>query len=1000
MWFIRCIPFGWCFKACASVLLCLLAGLAQAQSDAVELEFRKPDAAETLRLNKLLSQPVDATLTGAALRQLYWDKENAARIVGDIAQREQVLRAAVAALADPGFKRNLGQLLMAKGQFDAGFALMKQAAAEGGPVEHVFSTSTMVCDLFTQNRDAEARALAQEVDGKITGLLRRMKDPEKQVKLWRAAARRADCLSQLEDRIGHTRQATEYARSSEQYARMALQQNDSQSTAAAKAGTLIDVAGALARKLGVSLAADQLNDAEAALGEYVRFSRDYQLPAFKQADLYKQAGHLRFAQREFMQSERFLRKADGLLASLGQEPTGHRRSSNLRDVVMAQIGQHQWQAALAELERYDRLLAQAAATTPKTQFPLVRGLVYLENAREQEAVALLELAASQMRTQYGPAHFYTAQASGLHGAALWRSNSPALRARALPLLKTAVRDFMAPGNADFLLTTGIRKEIQEIVFSAYLDAAASTSVQEAVDALGPADWARGGVVKDALNDAAVRSAAATPALAEVVRREQDAKNEISGLRRFLAGELGASETPLPQVAAQMRERIAALEAERVKLQAEVKAKFPNYDQLIRPQAPSAQDIAHKLAPDQVLLHILPSRGAVYVWAISKDQGTGFAKADITEAQVKQLVAKLRSQLDFGTASSAGTLFDGAAAHALYDKLLAPMAAQLERKTMLIVAAGGALSQLPFGLLQTAAGGGSDAQAPWLIRKMSVSQVPSLSSWLAIKSLGRAKSASQAFAGWADPAFALQAASASPTSPATRRVALTRAAAPGAGADPEDITSLVAPGLLYASIPTLPETREELQSIAAALQADPQQDLLLGSGATRDSVLQASSNGSLGNKRVLAFATHGLMAGDLPSLTQPALALAATGREVQEPLAALLTLQDVLTLKLNADWVVLSACNTAAEDGRGDEVMSGLARGFFYAGSRALLVTHWAVESESAKMLTTETFKHYVANPGAPKAESLRQAMLKVMGLPPFRHPAYWAPYALVGDGGR
>ena len=99
-------------------------------------------------------------------------------------------------------------------------------------------------------------------------------------------------------------------------------------------------------------------------------------------------------------------------------------------------------------------------------------------------------------------------------------------------------------------------------------------------------------------------------------------------------------------------------------------------------------------------------------------------------------------------------------------------------------------------------------------------------------------------------------------------------------------------------------------------------------------------------------------------------------------------------------MVLSACNSAAEDGRGDEVMSGLARGFFYAGSRSLLVTHWAVESVSAKLLTTETFSHYAANAAAPKAESLRQAMLKVMAMPEYRHPAFWAPYALVGDGGR
>ena len=99
-------------------------------------------------------------------------------------------------------------------------------------------------------------------------------------------------------------------------------------------------------------------------------------------------------------------------------------------------------------------------------------------------------------------------------------------------------------------------------------------------------------------------------------------------------------------------------------------------------------------------------------------------------------------------------------------------------------------------------------------------------------------------------------------------------------------------------------------------------------------------------------------------------------------------------------MLLSACNTAAADGRADEALSGLARGFFYAGSRSLLVTHWAVESESAALLTSHTLQHYSQNPQARKAESLRQAMLSVMQEPRFAHPAFWAPYALVGDGGR
>jgi CHAT domain-containing protein len=166
------------------------------------------------------------------------------------------------------------------------------------------------------------------------------------------------------------------------------------------------------------------------------------------------------------------------------------------------------------------------------------------------------------------------------------------------------------------------------------------------------------------------------------------------------------------------------------------------------------------------------------------------------------------------------------------------------------------------------------------------------------------------------------------------------------------------------------------------------------------VLTQNKNGNLAKQRVVAFATHGLMAGDLPNLTQPALAMAGTKDDATNVLAPLLTLEDVLTLKLNADWVVLSACNTAAADGKAEEALSGLARGFFYAGSRSLLVTHWAVDSESAVTLTTETFKNYQSKPTQAKAESLRQAMLTVMSNPDTAHPTYWAPYALVGDGAR
>jgi len=617
----------WFARALVALLLGLTCGLAQSQSDDLEQEFKKPDAVEAARLQKLVDEPAPSTLSKSELIDYFWDKELAARILGVNQRREEILREAIAAVGVPGMKRNLGQMLLNRGQFAEGNALMKQAASEGNPPENAFASATIVCDLYDQNKDAEARAMAREVEAKVKALLARLKDPKPLIHVWRAASRKDVCLSKLEDRVGHTAQAVEFARSGEQYARMALQEVDKLSNAAARNGVLIDVSSSIARKIESTLAAERLNDAEQALAEYVRFSRDYQLPAGKLSDLYEHAAHLRLAQRQFVQAERYLRKSDATLAAMGQGPLGIARTKDARDLILALIGQHNWKLALAELERLDQLAAEKGegSAQKRIQLPFLRGMVYLNIGRAKEAVRLLEQATLARQELYGPTHFYTAQTRGLWGAALWRSESEEFRRKALPVLKAAVKDFMAPANVDFQEGIGIRKEMREWIFSAYLDAAAASSMQEALDALGPADWARVGVVKDALNDAAVRSAAGTPALAEVVRREQDAKNEIAGLRRFLAGELGGKESPLPQIAAQMRDRITTLEAERAGLLSDVKAKFPDYDRLVHPQAPTVRDIAQQLATDQALVLLLPTTENVYAWAVSRDQQATFSR---------------------------------------------------------------------------------------------------------------------------------------------------------------------------------------------------------------------------------------------------------------------------------------------------------------------------------------------------------------------------------------
>jgi len=207
---------------------------------------------------------------------------------------------------------------------------------------------------------------------------------------------------------------------------------------------------------------------------------------------------------------------------------------------------------------------------------------------------------------------------------------------------------------------------------------------------------------------------------------------------------------------------------------------------------------------------------------------------------------------------------------------------------------------------------------------------------------------------------------------------------------------------------LPDTRAEVLAIGKTLKAGWQQDVFLGKAASETNVKQLD----LSNRRVLVFATHGLVPGDLDGLRQPALALSSPTATGEIKNDGLLTMGEIMGLRLNADWVVLSACNTASGQGAGSEAVSGLGQAFFYAGTRALLVSNWPVESASARMLTTELFKQQEADPKLSRAVALQKSMLKLLDTGVYRdtktnqalyayaHPMFWAPFSLVGEGRR
>jgi CHAT domain-containing protein len=204
--------------------------------------------------------------------------------------------------------------------------------------------------------------------------------------------------------------------------------------------------------------------------------------------------------------------------------------------------------------------------------------------------------------------------------------------------------------------------------------------------------------------------------------------------------------------------------------------------------------------------------------------------------------------------------------------------------------------------------------------------------------------------------------------------------------------------LAEALPSLPETADELRAVAKELGARSE-DIKLGEAATVQSVKTLPLN----NYRVVYFATHALVAGEVEKFAkvkaEPALVLSIPD-EPSEDDDGLLRASDVATLKMNADFVVLSACNTAAGDKPGAEALSGLARAFFYAGARSLIVSNWDVDSKSTVALMTGLFDALKNNSHLTQAEALRLSMLQMIDNPPspeWSQPKFWAPFVVVGE---
>jgi CHAT domain-containing protein len=531
------------------------------------------------------------------------------------------------------------------------------------------------------------------------------------------------------------------------------------------------------------------------------------------------------------------------------------------------------------------------------------------------------------------------------------------------------------------------------------------------DAFKVADALRLATTDRAVSASVARAALRGPELSEIARREQNAQQQIRALQVALASALSRPVVQQdPAVLANLRNEIDKLRDARATLKQEIEKRFPDYANLVDPTPGSIAQARAVLAEDEALVALYAGEKESYVWALRKTGSVAFARVPLRRDQLADMVGQLRRALD-PNAPTLGEIpsFDVGLAHRLYAAILQPVEAGWKGAKTLIVAPHGPLAQIPFALLVTqpvlqprdqAALFSGYRDVPFLVREIAVTQVPSVAALIILRAMPASNPARRAFVGFGDPWFsAAQAmqARAEVTSPAqteTRRFHL-RAAA----------TTETMPSASLSMLPRLPDTAIEVREVAVTLQANPATDVFLGAAANERQVRTMK----LDDRRVVMFATHGLVPGDLDGLAQPALALSAPAVAGVDG-DGLLTMEKILGLKLDADWVVLSACNTAAGSGAGAAAVSGLGRAFFYAGARALLVTHWPVETTSARQLTTTTFKRQAADRNLTRAEALRQSMLELLDGPgyidpgnkrvayAYAHPIFWAPFALVGDG--
>ena len=491
---------------------------------------------------------------------------------------------------------------------------------------------------------------------------------------------------------------------------------------------------------------------------------------------------------------------------------------------------------------------------------------------------------------------------------------------------------------------------------------------------------RGSVTDQEIRRTAVRLAAggADPRVSEAIRRQQDAERALSDLLRDRDA-IGSAPADAASVAkaAELDKAIVAGRAALSDADGVVQAAAPNYQQLIQ-QAVRPEDVFASLRPGEAFVAITLAKSGGWTFVL-RDGKIAVGPVGGGTEEIAALVRKVRKSIEPGDDDRVPA-FDANAALALYTRTLAPVAAALEGAHVMTVAPTGPLLSLPFEVLLTGPVGTKDLNtAPFLVRKFVIAHVPAAANFVKLRQTAASRQV-RPWLGFGD----------------FRPITEAQAAKTYSGDRCKESAHILA------SLPRLDGTEVELDIASRIFGAAPA-DRVVGPAFTVPKVKAMNQTGALSQYRIIHFATHGLLPAELACQDEPAI-VTSVPDGAKDAIGALLTSSEISSLKLDADAVILSACNSGGPGGTtAGESLAGLARSFFYAGARSLVVTHWTVDDSTATRLVSRTLLNYEKNHAQGLATALRNAQTQYLDDPKvdasLKHPYYWAPFTLVGEGG-